>query len=128
MLPAMFSFLTGYVMGGRSAARAAGFARGAAASSAAIGRGELGDLDDRIDRMLLVIDAMWDLLKEQGFTDEQLAARIKAFDEADGIADGQRRKAPVACTACGSMIPPDRESCVFCGEPSPIEPGPLDQV
>jgi len=124
----MFSFLTGYVMGERSAARAATYARGAAASSAALGKTQVGDLDDRIDRMLLVMDAMWDLLKEQGFTDEQLAAKIREFDEADGVSDGRRRKAPVPCRACGSMIPADRESCVICGEPSPVAPGPLDQV
>lgn len=124
----MFSFLTGYVMGERSAARAATFARGAAASSAAIGKGELGDIDDRIDRMLLVLDAMWDLLKEQGFTDEQLAERIRSLDEADGVADGRRKRPPVPCRSCGSMIPTDRETCVICGEASPVAPGPLDQI
>ena len=124
----MFSFVTGYVMGERAAARAASFARGAAASSAALGKGELADLDDRIDRMLLVMDAMWDLLKEQGFTDEQLAERIRQLDHSDGVVDGRRTPEPVPCRACGSMIPVDRSTCVICGEASPVTPGPLDQV
>ena len=48
-------------------------------------------LDERVDRLLMVIEAMWSLLKENGYTDEQLAARIKDLDESDGSADGRRQ-------------------------------------
>lgn len=115
-------------MGERSAARAATYARGAAASSAAMGQTQIGDLNDRIDRMLLVMDAMWDLLKEQGYTDEQLAERIRALDEVDGTSDGRRTPTPMPCPACGSMIAPGRETCVFCGAASPAGPDPLSGV
>jgi hypothetical protein len=124
----MFSFLTGYVMGERSAARAATYTRGAAASSAALGQVQLGDLNDRIDRMLLVMDAMWGLLKEQGFSDEQLMERIKALDSADGTPDGKRTPTPIACPKCGSMISAGRATCAFCGAASPAGPDPLSGV
>ncbi len=124
----MINFLTGYVMGERSAARAATYARGAAASSAALGQAQLGDLNDRIDRMLLVMDALWDLLKEQGYTDEQLMERIHALDSADGTLDGKRTPTPIACPKCGSMIAAGRETCVFCGAASPAGPDPLSGV
>ena len=124
----MFNFLTGYVMGERSAARAATYTRGAAASSAALGQTQLGDLNDRIDRMLLVMDALWDLLKEQGYTDEQLMERIRTLDSADGTLDGKRTPTPVACPKCKSMIAPGRETSVFCGAASPAGPDPLSGV
>ena len=124
----MINFLAGYVMGERSAARAATYTRGAAASSAALGQTQIGDLNDRIDRMLLVMDALWDLLKEQGYTDEQLMERIKELDSADGTLDGKRSPNPVACPKCKSMIAPGRETCVFCGAPSPAGPDPLSGV
>lgn len=124
----MFSFLTGYVMGERSAARAATFARGAAASSSALQKGELGDLHDRIDRLLLVVDAMWDLLKEQGLSDEQLIERIKTLDGADGTLDGKRTPVPSRCPSCSSMISPERSTCAFCGADAPGSPDPLNRV
>ena len=124
----MFGFLSGYVMGGRTAARAAQYSRQASSSQSSSSQGELFDINDRIDRMLLVIDAMWDLLKEGGYTDEQLVERIKALDEADGTADGRRTAVPVMCPQCSSMISPGRETCVFCGAPSPARPDPLSGV
>ena len=124
----MFGFLSGYVMGGRTAARAAQYTRQAGAAHSSSSQGELFDINDRIDRMLLVIDAMWDLLKESGYSDEQLVERIKALDEADGKADGRRTAVPVMCPQCSSMIEPGRETCVFCGAASPARPDPLSGV
>lgn len=124
----MFNFLAGYVMGERAAARAATYTRGAAASSASLGQTQLGDINDRIDRMLLVMDALWDLLKEQGCTDEQLMERIRALDEADGSFDGKRKATPTKCPKCASMISPERATCAFCGAASPAAPDPLSGV
>ena len=115
-------------MGERSAARAATFASGVAASRTSAQRGELGDLNDRIDRLLLVVDAMWDLLKQQGLNDEQLIARILELDEADGTIDGKRTPVPHRCARCQSMISPERSTCAFCGAPAPTEAGPLSSV
>jgi hypothetical protein len=108
----VFDFLVGYVMGERSAARAATFARGAAAASV---EGDLYDIHHRINRMLLVIDAMWALLKEQGYTDEHLIAKIRELDEADGVVDGMATPRPSRCGGCGAMVEPGRAACAFCG-------------
>lgn len=119
-LVSVLDFLTGYVMGQRSAARAASHARGAATAAASTTAGQLYDLDRRIDRLLLVTDAMWSLLREQGFTDEQLAERIRQLDEEDGILDGIRRHKPVRCPACESVNEPGRSGCVICGKELPV--------
>ena len=108
-------FLIGYVLGERAASRAAAFSRDAGAGAASQVTGDLFDTNERIDRLLLVVDAMWSMLRERGYTDEDLAARIRAVDESDGTADGVRRPRPRRCTKCESMVEPGRKTCAFCG-------------
>jgi hypothetical protein len=110
----MLDFLMGYVMGERSAARAAAFAR-SAGGSAGTTAGEFHDINQRVDRLILVVDAMWSLLKDSGWTDEQLRARLEELDLADGVADGRRTPKPAACGGCGSMVEVGRSTCAFCG-------------
>ncbi len=123
----MLDFVMGYVAGERTAARAAGYARSAGSAAQSSIAGDLYDIEDRMERMLLVIEAMWSLMRENGLTDDDLAARIRELDESDGTADGKRTPQPVRCTACDSMVSPRRTSCAFCGEPV-ASGGPLDGV
>jgi len=117
----MVDFLTGYVLGERAASRAAAMSRSAGASAASQVTGDLYDLGERIDRLLLVVDALWSMLKERGYTDEDLADRIRSIDAADGSEDGARRPRPRRCTKCQSMVEPGRHNCAFCG--AEMEPG-----
>lgn len=123
----MFDFLAGFVMGERSAARAASMARAAAGSASAATTGEIHDINVRIGRLLLVIEAMWTLLREHGHTDEELVARIREVDAADGSIDGIRTLRPVPCPACDSMVEAGRATCPFCGHPFE-PPSPFDGV
>jgi hypothetical protein len=108
-------FLVGYVLGERAAARAGSFARSAGAAAGSKVTGDLHDLNERIDRLLLVVDAMWSMLKERGYTDEDLVERIKAIDAEDGAKDGVRKPRPRRCSRCQAMVEPGRRSCAFCG-------------
>jgi hypothetical protein len=121
----MLNFIMGYVAGERTASRAAGFARSAGAAAQSSVAGELYDIEERVDRMLLVMEAMWSLMRENGLTDDDLAARIRELDESDGTVDGKRTPQPVRCGSCDSMVPPGRPTCTFCGAPvaegSPLE-------
>jgi hypothetical protein len=119
----MGDFLTGYVRGGRTAARTASLDSG---TSARLTR-DIADMNDRIDRLLLVVDAMWSMLQERGYTDEDLAARIRAIDEHDGSADGARKPRPRPCPHCESMVEPGRKTCAFCGA-EVAQGSPLDSV
>lgn len=107
------TFLTGYVLGqhGAQSARLASIA-GARSS---VSFDELLDVEDRIDRLILVVDAMWSLLEDQGLSGEELRARIEAIDAADGEPDGRRTARPVACSGCEAMVPAGLPSCQFCG-------------
>ena len=106
-------FLAGYVLGehGRQSARLAAQSRapGSASSDA------LYDIEDRIDRLILIMAAMWDLLKEQGLTEEQLQDRISQLDGADGTADGKFTPQGTICRSCGAKVGAGLPACQFCG-------------
>ncbi|WCO65375.1 hypothetical protein PO878_12800 [Iamia majanohamensis] len=91
-------------------------------------RDDVEALEDRMERLLLLTDALWDLASERlGLTDEDLAARVAALDEASGAPDGRRHRALRRCGACDAAVPHGRPSCVFCGADAPGV-GPFDRV
>jgi hypothetical protein len=124
----MIPMIAGYVMGQRGVARAAGLGVVANAMSGAGSAAGIEALDERIDRLLLVTEALWTLLKEHGHTDEDLAALIRRLDEADGTADGHRSPAPHTCASCGSKVAAGLPKCQICGTPTGVVPGPLDGI
>ncbi len=124
----MLEFIFGYVMGEKAAVRAATFARSAGSADAASQAMALGDLDERLDRLLLVVESMWSLMKEHGYTDEQLASRIRQIDAEDGTEDGRRTLRPTRCPKCNSMVEPGRTTCTYCGAAIASGSGPMDHV
>ena len=109
----------------RTAAKIAGMNAAATPASAI---DAWADLDARVDRLLLVIEAMWSMLKDQGLTDEQLAARIAEFDKSDGAADGRRVAPTVTCRSCASKVMGGLPRCQICGTETGVLPGPLDGI
>ncbi len=104
-------FIAGYVMGKQAQARVG------MASHLPVSESRVLNVDDRVDRLLLVVEAMWELLAETGLTDEQLAAKIQELDASDGVADGKVTRKPVVCASCGSASPAGRSTCQVCGAP-----------
>jgi hypothetical protein len=104
-------FITGYVIGKQSAARLA-----SASSIPSSSESRVLNVDDRVDRLVLVVEAMWELLEASGFSEEQLVAKIAELDAADGVSDGKVTRTPVVCAACGSASPAGRDTCQVCGE------------
>jgi hypothetical protein len=78
-------------------------------------------LEDRIERLLLLTDAMWELLSERaGVTDEELAAKVREIDgRGDGAVDGRRGREMRRCTSCQAAVQHGRTTCTFCGAPAP---------
>lgn len=122
------AFLAGYVLGeqGRQSARLAAQAGSRSGASSE----QLYGVEDRIDRLILVMAAMWSLLEEQGLTAEQLRQRIAQLDEADGVADGKLTALPTVCRDCGSKVAAGLSACQFCGRvvESTAQPGPFDAL
>lgn len=75
-------------------------------------------LDERIDRLALLCEAMWELLCDAGATPDQLANKLNELDSADGRKDLKRSKMPTRCD-CGAMVPAAAKMCQFCSGPPP---------
>ena len=101
---------------------AAAHERGAGrAADRAAARAE--SVDQRLDRALLTMEAMWTLLRDRlQVTDEQLAQRIVEVDESDGLLDGKVRRQAKSCPHCKRTIPGRFARCLYCGEAVPVDP------
>lgn len=113
------NFIAGYVLGQRGATRAAGMAS-AASTFAASPTAKIQALDDRIDRLTLVVESMWSLLEEAGYTTEQLMERIKSLDGGDGEMDGRVSRQTGSCDDCGAVLGRGLTICQFCGHPTGV--------
>ena len=111
----MLEFVLGYSAGSATASRAASLARSAAVADGTHHTNRIEDLNERIDQMAMLMRGMWALLEEQGFTAEQLMAKMEELDHADGTPDGRITSAPVPCTECDSMVPAGMAKCQYCG-------------
>jgi hypothetical protein len=91
---------------------------------------DLFGVEDRVDRLILIVAAMWSLLEEQGLTEAQLLERIKSLDEADGTSDGKFTPQPSVCRQCSAKVGPGLAACQFCGTAvdTSSQPGPFDGV
>ena len=121
-------FMVGYVLGehGRQSARLAAQAGTRSGPSSE----DFFGVEDRVDRLTLIVAAMWSLLEEQGLTEDQLHERIRTLDEADGISDGKMTPQPTTCASCGAKVGAGLAACQFCGTTVAVDaqPGPFDKV
>ena len=80
-------------------------------------RANVSEVDARLERTLLAVEAMWTLLREKlGLSDLELVERINELDVSDGKLDGRVRKTPVSCPACGRAMSRKFPRCMYCGQ------------
>jgi hypothetical protein len=83
----------------------------------------MGEQDERTERLTLVVEAMWEILKREGYTDADLENEIDAVtarrQEGVAAATGQ------PCPECGARIAGGRDMCQICGHHVEVEPNPL---
>ncbi|NNE96100.1 MAG: hypothetical protein HKN24_08745 [Acidimicrobiales bacterium] len=120
----MIPFVGGYVAGARAKTRAT--AMGISAHAFEIDLRTMGEQDERAERLTLVVEAMWEILKRDGYTDADLENEIDAVmarrAEAAASAKGQ------PCPECGARIAAGRDMCQYCGRHVPVEPNPLGRL
>ena len=77
-----------------------------------------------VERLLMITEALWTVLKQQhGLTDEDLAKLVADIDLRDGRLDGRvAPSAPHPCPQCGHMLGKRRPFCYFCGAAVPGDP------
>ena len=111
----MLEFVIGYSAGQRTATRSASLARSAAVADGTIHSNRIEDLNERIDKLAMIVRAMWELLEEQGMTVDQLMEKLDAIDVADGVDDDRVTALAVDCPECDSKVAPGLPRCQFCG-------------
>jgi hypothetical protein len=73
-------------------------------------------MEARLDRALLTMEAMWTLLRDRlGATDQQLLDRVVELDLTDGVLDGKARRPALQCPQCERRIPRRFARCLYCG-------------
>ena len=72
-----------------------------------------------IDRLLMITEAMWTLMKqEHGYADDVLTKLIEEIESRKVIMDGVTVKdPPQPCPSCGKINSANRMFCIYCGKP-----------
>jgi DNA-directed RNA polymerase subunit RPC12/RpoP len=79
-------------------------------------RNELTDLRERVARLALMNQALWELLRDRfHVTDDDLAAVAQEIDLRDGVADGRMTETAVRCPQCGRVSNSRHGKCLYCG-------------
>ena len=86
--------------------------------------GEVAELQGEVERLLLITEALWRILKEKhGLEENELVKQITLIDLEDGKLDGRKpTAAPKPCPKCNRMLARNRPRCLFCGEPIAADP------
>ena len=77
-----------------------------------------------VERLLMITEALWSILKEQHcYDDNELIKRIVTIDMRDGKLDGRvAPEPPPMCPACHRTLYKNRPRCMYCGEPVALDP------
>jgi len=110
----MLEFYLGYSMGQSSAVKAASLARSAAVADGTHHTNRIEDLNERIDRLVMIMRATLALLEELGITPERLMEKINELDLQDGV-DDERVRDLVEYPSCQSKVAPGLRNCQLCG-------------
>lgn len=74
------------------------------------------DMEDRIERLQLGCQAMWELIRDRTqITEHDLEAKILEIDARDGKVDGKMSTQSLTCHSCGRPTNSKRDRCVMCG-------------
>ena len=76
-----------------------------------------------VDKLFLITEALWELLKkEHGYTDEHLIKKVAEIDLSGGTLNGKapKRERP-DCPSCGKKMG-RLPTCIYCGTITPRNP------
>lgn len=73
-------------------------------------------LQHQVERLSLLNQAMWELLRERGgMTDADLERKAQEVDMRDGVEDGKITATPVKCPQCNRISNSKHAQCMYCG-------------
>lgn len=102
----------------RAQARQASTEASAASNRAAKASDEITFLRADVEKLMMISEALWDILKEKhGYTDAELVRRVEQVDLKDGRLDGKVAKSPPKkCPSCNRTVIGRRSECLWCGQ------------
>lgn len=70
-----------------------------------------------VEKLLMITEALWSILKEQhGYTDAELIRRVQEIDLRDGILDGKvAKQTQPSCPQCHRTLIRNQPKCLYCG-------------
>ena len=77
-------------------------------------RSSISELQDQVDHLSLVCQAMCELMAEIGFNKDMMVAKIQEIDLRDGKLDGKLSKTH-NCDKCERALSPRHLKCMYCG-------------
>ena len=95
-----------------------------ARSSGALAASDISQLQMQVERLLLVTEALWTILKEKhGLEDKELLRQMVQIDLRDGRMDGKvAATPPEPCPKCQRIVAKNSVRCMYCGEPLLMNP------
>jgi hypothetical protein len=80
-------------------------------------RDKVKDLEERITRLQLSFNALWELIRDQTrITHADLEAKMQEIDLRDGRADNAITEGPVRCPVCQRVSSSRHWKCLYCGQ------------
>ncbi len=77
---------------------------------------EIQDLRSQVDRLYMITEALWTLLKrETNCTEEELGKLVEEIDMRDGKLDGRMASVPPKCPSCSRTVSARTGTCIYCG-------------
>lgn len=85
-------------------------------------------LEERVEKLILLNLAMWELIKERTqLTEADLVKRVAEIDLRDGVADGKITRTVKKCKECGKVMSSRHSNCLYCGAID-LAAGPFDEI
>lgn len=89
----------------------------AAMRKAADASSEVTKLENRLDRLHLITQALWELVRKKlALTDEDLTKLIEEIDLRDGVRNGKVAIKPITCPDCKRPASVRTDMCLYCGK------------
>lgn len=80
-------------------------------------RGKVKDLEERLTRLQLAFNALWELIRDQTrMTAGELEAKMDEIDRRDGREDKAITEGPVRCPICQRVSSSRHWKCLYCGQ------------
>lgn len=90
---------------------------GAALSGAGSSADRTLQLEQKLQRLSLITNALWEIVRErEQFPEDLLALKVAELDMQDGKLDGRVVTPPSSCPKCQRVIQSGSQKCVYCGE------------